>query len=550
MQSDSKGSDQGTIGSQELLCLVTGETELAGESSSIGCEQRRIDRRINERRICDRLAMSLNEQYRILFEYSGDAIYLFDKDLELVIANVAAYEHLGYPNLESLPKYFDRLFTCLKTETKEELISRIGHGKDLRQDAKQRRKDGGVVDVEIRIRRIEQDGIPFVLCTSRDISHRKRIEEHLMSANERFYKVLDGIHAVIFVVDMQDDALLFMNRHIEDSVQCQIDTIIGRKCWEVLRLPSRCEHCYMGDLLDGDGNPNGVITQERFIDLLNKWYRVSSQAIEWIDGRLVSLGIAVDITDLKIAEKSLKEARQESDRLNRAKTDFLSMISHEIRTPLNGVLGFLTFLTMTDLCEKQAEYVGIALQSGERMLELVNEILDIAKIETGIIELSMGEFNPQKTVSDVINMLKPLSMMNGNQMIALIDENVPARILGDEEKLRRVLINLMNNAIKFTHEGMITLRITKMTHSDQSLLLKFEVIDIGIGVPEEKAERIFLPFMQADAEVKGKYGGTGLGLSICKDLVKLFNGDIGVESKPGKGSKFWFTGSFGIPESA
>lgn len=242
--------------------------------------------------------------------------------------------------------------------------------------------------------------------------------------------------------------------------------------------------------------------------------------------------------------RNLAISEKEAEAASEAKSAFLANMSHEIRTPMNGIIGMTNILKETPLDKEQQNYLDIIQSSGENLLAIINDVLDFSKIESGKLSLELISFDIRVTVQNVLELVSTLAHKKGLELAYYVDENVPTALIGDPGRLRQILINLINNAIKFTSEGDITLRLRMDQDDENACLIYFEVKDTGVGIPAEKQKDLFSAFTQADTSITRKYGGTGLGLSISKQLSELMGGDIGVQSVEGAGSTFWFTAHF------
>jgi two-component system, sensor histidine kinase and response regulator len=240
----------------------------------------------------------------------------------------------------------------------------------------------------------------------------------------------------------------------------------------------------------------------------------------------------------------LEEALESAQQANIAKRDFFANISHELRTPLNGIIGMIHLLNDTNLNNIQKDFANTILVSSEILLSLINDILDFSKIEAGKLELEQIEFDLYQCIFEVQDILS--ARVNEKQLNFYYTQegDLPSKLIGDPNKLKQVLINLCSNAVKFTEKGEVRIHISALENQDNTCHLKFEIIDTGIGIPNDKLMRLFSPFTQADASTNRKFGGTGLGLTISKKLVEMMHGQVGVMSEPGKGSNFWFSAWF------
>jgi signal transduction histidine kinase len=237
--------------------------------------------------------------------------------------------------------------------------------------------------------------------------------------------------------------------------------------------------------------------------------------------------------------KELEVQKNKAEEATRAKSIFLANMSHEIRTPLNGIIGISKMLEETELKSDQKELVEIITTSGENLLSIINDILDFSKIESGQIQLENIEFKLSKITSNIVKLLKFKADTKSIKLVTEIDKKAPDQLLGDPFRLNQILTNLVNNAIKFTEEGSVTMKIELLEKKNDAVKLIFRIIDTGIGISEEGQKKLFKEFSQTESSTTRKYGGTGLGLAICRNLTSLMKGEIGVESQPGEGSEFW-----------
>ena len=341
-------------------------------------------------------------------------------------------------------------------------------------------------------------------------------------------------------------------RYINDALKRYYGDITGRICYSELGgTDSPCSYCHFEYRLRQPAkqateirHPDGVIFSVVTMNFMDS------------DGSSCMLELMRDVTKERQQAEELQDAKRQADAANQAKSDFLANMSHEIRTPMNGILGMAELLGFTELTVEQKDFLANIKSSGESLLSLINDVLDLSKIEAGRVELELTDFNLQGAVQGVANTQMAAIHRKQLQLQIELDQQVPEMVNGDQLRFKQILLNLLGNAIKFTHNGCITIACRLLEQQESGCLLRLTVADTGIGISAEGLKRIFQPFSQAEKSTSRKYGGTGLGLSICLNLARLMGGDLSVESEVGRGSRFHLDLPFGqasrvdLPESA
>ena len=360
---------------------------------------------------------------------------------------------------------------------------------------------------------------------------RWQVETSLQQSQRTMQKVLDNINANIFVSDYDTLKVIFANKPFREEAG---EVPENAECWRMLNagLENGCKHCPKPKLLDANRKFTGVHFWEDYNPVTKRWYTIQSMAIKWLDGRWAIMELATDITTRKQVELELIQAKEKAEESDRLKSAFLANMSHEIRTPLNAIVGFSSLLAETDEAELRHVYMSLVQENNELLLNLISDILDISKIEAGMIDLVMGRVDVPQLCREVI---ATFSHKKRDSAVELrFDENSPQIVIdADKNRIVQVLSNFLTNALKFTTKGSITLSYSLEDENQ----VRFCVTDTGKGIPDEQKHEIFNRFVKLDSFVQG----AGLGLSICQSLVKRMGGKIGVESREGEGSCFWFT---------
>jgi two-component system sensor histidine kinase/response regulator len=423
------------------------------------------------------------------------------------------------------------------------------------------RLDGTAFDVEVQTTMIDFDGKPAFLAAMRDITERKQAEAALQESENRFRSLLMNIPAVAVQGYDEHGTAHYWNQASERLYGYSADEAIGRSLLDLI-IPAEMHEGVRGAMRGMFETTTPIPAGE--LSLLRKdGSRVdifSSHAYVHVPGRAPEMFcVDIDVSERKQAEAELvqhrhhleelvlsrtaelSQARDDAEASNRAKSMFLSNMSHELRTPMNGIMGMTDLVLRRATDPLQIDWLNKSKGAAKHLLDVINNILDIAKIESDRLVLEEKDFSLAEAINDAMHMQDAPSLTKGLSLSWHIDPTLPQRLRGDAMRLRQLLLNFTGNAIKFSEHGEITVRASLAEQDSHRVLLKIEVIDQGIGISPEQQARLFHAFTQADGSMTRKYGGSGLGLIISRRIARLMGGDAGVVSEEGRGSSFWAT---------
>ena len=471
-------------------------------------------------------------------ESSVDAIISSTLDGTIVTWNPGAELLYGYAEAEVKGQSISLLAPDGQPDELPWLLELLANGRDLdRFETMQQHKDGSLVDVWLTMSPVRDSHGRIVGASTiaRDVGEQTLAERELAQARAEIDRFFDLALDLMAIVNA-DGYFVRVNRAFEQVLGYEMDELLARPLMDLVH-PDDVQRTSDVQLAQSAGDPVvGFENRLRCKDSSYRWLRWST-ALE----RGVTYSIARDVTEAKAMEEELRASREKALEASRLKSEFVANMSHEIRTPLNGVVCMSELLLDTELRGDQREYAEVALTSAEALMRVINDILDFSKIEAGKLDVVCEDFSIEATVSEVCEIVGAKAHEKQLELAVSIDADVPPAVRGDANRLRQVLMNLLGNAVKFTSEGEIVVRVGVDRLVRGTERLRVEVADTGIGIEPDNVTALFQPFTQADATTTRRYGGSGLGLCIAKQLVELMGGEIGLESVPGEGSTFWFT---------
>ena len=486
------------------------------------------------------------EKFAKAFRSSPDGMALLSNDTyKHIDVNNKWSEITGYSREEAIGAAPSDLNLWVDLNERDRMLEILGvEGRVFNYEANFVTKEGKKFTGLISSETIEFGGNVFAIYAVKDISDRKIIEENIKESEKKYRDLVESANCIILRWDTQgricflnDYGLRFFGYQLEDIIGSYIlDTFVSSKdvSGEDLRNMI-AEICCTPEKYQLNENEN-ICKDGRRV-----WVTWSNKPIYDDQGKLIEiLSVGTDITDRKQAEKELQSAKEVADTANRAKSEFLANMSHELRTPLNGILGYAQILKRGYDPDKHKAGLEVIQRSGEHLLTLLNDILDLSKIEAKKLELNPSEFDLPKLLQSITDIFQLQVRAKDVELIYQPLTTLPTTMYGDEKRLRQVLINLFGNAVKFTDRGSVSLSVSvHPCEPNHNYKVRFEIADTGVGIDPDKLEEIFLPFQQAGDRSR-RYSGTGLGLPICQKIVEMMGGQLHVESRLNEGSTFWF----------
>lgn len=528
---------------------ITGQkmTELALQQAHVELERRVAERTEELARTADALRQS---EARLDFALQNSQIGVWDMDLQDHSTHRTPMHDRIYGHDTMLPVWTYEIFLeHILPEDRDRVNRNFREAEATKggwsHEFRIRRPDGEVrwinaVGGHLRYAGIKQERVSGIV---QDITDRKRAEEYLQESNQRFSTIFHASPTAIVISRLDNNEVIDVNKAFLQLYGLEKEDIIGRTALELGLWPYPEDRAAMFEIFREQGR-----VQQYEAAFRNKSGKIGHLLIaaEMIDlsGMKCIMGMLTDISRRKQLENDLSMARDAAEAANRAKSQFLANMSHEIRTPLNAILGLAQLLRVELAGSGQCDRLDKIEASGRHLLELINGILDIAKIESDKLTLNKADFPPIELFDQIHRIFGERAQAKGLSLHFDLG-SLPPVLSGDATRLRQALINYLDNAIKFTQHGDIWLNAYIVEESASDLLVSFEVADTGIGIEPEQLDRVFNVFEQAENMTNPVYGGTGLGLAITRQLARLMGGEAGAESEPGRGSTFWFTARLG-----
>jgi PAS domain S-box-containing protein len=531
--------------------------EISSQGADIG-EKRvlvSIIRDITERRENEKALRESEEKFRSIFNNASDTIIIQEinengtpgRNIEV---NDTACKVWGYSKEELLNLNISDLEVNTKHGKTEYLGSRLKESGRLTFIREGITKDKSKLDIEIDAHIITFNGKRVILSLVRDITNRKRAERQILDSQQRYHALFMNMNNAFayhrIILDEKgnpvDFEFLQINSAFEIYFNRRMEDVIKKNYSEVFPKGQFTSEPMLQWLYKIAMTGKSDIIESYLSDITGRWYSLSVYSSE----KYYFAIIFTDIHDRKMTELELIRAKEEAEAANKAKSEFLANMSHEIRTPINGIVGMIDLTMPTNLTYEQRDNLTTAKTCAKSLSNIINDILDFSKMEAGKLSIDNINFEMKTLIEEIIKAHTPHANEKGLELNYSFSSNIPQYLIGDPNRLQQVINNLIGNAIKFTESGEVNISVKKGIVTEEYLKLKFAISDTGIGIDEEKKDRLFKTFSQVDSSITRKFGGTGLGLAISRHLVEMMGGEVWLESERGKGSTFYFIIKFKI----
>jgi PAS domain S-box-containing protein len=513
-----------------------------------------LTREIAERRRAESMLRDTEQRYRSFFENAVEGMFQSTSEGRFVAVNPALARMLGYSSPEELISSIHDIAqqVYVNPEKRSVYIRELQkQGSALAFESQFRRKDGSAIWVSLNARASTSPaGEACFEGTVADITERRRAQEELRESEDRFRALFEEAPVAFHEVDCAG-VIRRVNRAQCELLGYTASEMLDRPIWDFVSPEQQhlSREAIQAKLAGGE--PGSLTREYVRKDGARRCIEVVQSVICDESGRPGGIRAGfIDITERKRIEEALNHAKEQAEAASRLKSEFLANMSHEIRTPMNGIMAMVDVVLDTQLDAEQRDYLQTARASAETLLAILNDILDLSKIEAGRMELEHTPFSPSAMISETLATFRVAAGKKHLKLRKSIAPELPAILLGDPIRLRQVLFNLVANAIKFTPSGFVGVSAALKALGNQYALVQFSVADSGIGINDAEQRVIFDAFRQADGSTTRRYGGTGLGLSISRRLVELMDGEMWLDSAVGSGSTFHFTAKLKLPEVA
>ena len=518
----------------------------------------RIDKDRQSGKIAKNTLAANELKYRNLIENAGIVMYTTTLDGYINFATEKSVRLTDYPMEELIGMHYSDIIDIEWLESAQDKYKRQVE-KSIEETLFEfsiRTKYGDLKWVEQTAVLLLEDGRPVGFqCVIKDISEKKEMEEvvrkyevALVQNQERLQSILDNATSLIYIKDL-DGKYLLINKQFKEVLNVTESAIIGKTDFDFTnpvqaqrfketdeKVLNTCKPVELEEIIEVEGEKHTLlITKFPLVNAQNKVYGIS--------------GIATDISERVLQLEELKEAKKIAEEAKSLQEQFLANMSHEIRTPMNGIQGMTDLLLDTSLTENQNDYAKTIKRSADNLVVIINDILDFSKIKAGKLTIEKIDFDLNEVVENITSVFSHKVKEKNIDFTVNVDKEIPLTLKGDPYRLNQILVNLIGNAIKFTHRGSVNVSISIKKKDENGIALNFSIADTGIGIKNDKITEIFESFTQASVETSRKYGGSGLGLAITKQLLEMQNGNISVESRVEEGTTFHFSIPFGYSKT-